>query len=302
MEQYLKLTNLLDNSDKNINFTIFKSQIHKKGMKFVYVQSKYGIHKIPYETFFTKRGVPLACQVNSVCKNQYIINKLNDIFNYKYDYSKFNYIDVKTPCTITCRKHGEFKMKASQHLSKRGCRECGIESSALKRCSDTKTFIKKAMKRLGTTQDIYDRCEYVHARAKVLIKCKKHGYYKITPNDHLTGYGCKNCAEENAFWGESEYEKMCNGRKPVLYKIKIYNEEEEFVKIGITVEGVYKRFIGNKLKNLGYKHEVLKVIQGDARYIWRLEKRVHSFYRKYKYTPKKWFKGHTECYKIKGEH
>ena len=55
MEQYLKLTNLLDSSDKNINFTIFKSQMYKEDMKFVYVQSKYGIHKIPYENFFIKR-------------------------------------------------------------------------------------------------------------------------------------------------------------------------------------------------------------------------------------------------------
>ena len=44
---------------------------------------------------------------------------------------------------------------------------------------------------------IYDRVEYVNARTKVLIECKKHGYFEMEPNKHISGRcGGRKCSNE----------------------------------------------------------------------------------------------------------
>lgn len=37
------------------------------------------------------------------------LEKANNKFGNKFDYSKVNYIDCNTPITIICPKHGEFE-------------------------------------------------------------------------------------------------------------------------------------------------------------------------------------------------
>lgn len=42
----------------------------------------------------------------------------------KYDYSKTVYVCAKDKVIIICPVHGEFKQKAGNHLSGRGCFKC----------------------------------------------------------------------------------------------------------------------------------------------------------------------------------
>ena len=43
----------------------------------------------------------------------------------KYDYSKVEYINARTPVSIICPNHGEFSQTPNAHLSqKQGCRQC----------------------------------------------------------------------------------------------------------------------------------------------------------------------------------
>lgn len=52
------------------------------------------------------------------------INKAKQIHGDKYDYKKVNYINAKTPITITCKKHGDFLQTPSNHLLNCGCPSC----------------------------------------------------------------------------------------------------------------------------------------------------------------------------------
>ena len=53
------------------------------------------------------------------------IEKANEVHGLgTYDYSKVNYIDIKTNVIITCLKHGDFPQVPSDHLSGCGCRKC----------------------------------------------------------------------------------------------------------------------------------------------------------------------------------
>ena len=52
------------------------------------------------------------------------------IYGDKYDYSKVEYINNKTEVTVTCPKHGEFKVRPDNHLTGRnGCPLCSVKHS-----------------------------------------------------------------------------------------------------------------------------------------------------------------------------
>ena len=57
------------------------------------------------------------------------------------------------------------------------------------------TYSVKAKKKHGDTYD-YSKVDYINAKTKICIICPKHGEFWQTPNDHLSGCGCKMCANE----------------------------------------------------------------------------------------------------------
>jgi len=54
-------------------------------------------------------------------------------------------------------------------------------------------FITKANKCHNNTYD-YSKVDYKSSNVKIRIRCPKHGEFKQTPNSHLSGRGCPNCA------------------------------------------------------------------------------------------------------------
>ena len=64
----------------------------------------------------------------SFMNKEYFIEKSRGIHGDKYDYRGVEYVDNKTKVKIVCPSHGEFYQTPSNHLLKRGCRKCGIES------------------------------------------------------------------------------------------------------------------------------------------------------------------------------
>ncbi len=110
----------------------------------------------------------------------------------KYDYSKVDYKKAINKVKIICKEHGEFLQTASDHLSSRGCKKCGIKLSANAKLSNTKEFIQKAILIHSDKYD-YSKVNYNKAIEKIIIICKNHGEFKQTPNDHLSNYGCPIC-------------------------------------------------------------------------------------------------------------
>lgn len=93
------------------------------------------------------------------------------------------------------------------------------------------------------------------------------------------------------FKSKSEWVKISN--TATFYKVRLYNEQESFIKIGITT-----RTVKIRLKNLPYKYEILKELKSDSSYIYDLEKRFLSFHKKNRYIPLIYFAGCTECFII----
>ena len=105
----------------------------------------------------------------------------------RYDYSKVEYSNNKTPVVIICKEHGDFQQSPYEHKNGQGCPKC-IKNRRLNKelfidlSNDIHDFIYN-----------YDKVYFVNSKTKVCIICTKHGEFLITPNHHLRGQGCPNC-------------------------------------------------------------------------------------------------------------
>ena len=128
-----------------------------------------------------------------ITKEEFII-RAKKVHSNKYDYSKVVYNGMHEMVSIICPKHGEFWQTPANHLSGKGCPECGnISRWNTKGRMTTQAFIEKAKKIHGDKYD-YSKVEYINSHTKICIICPIHGEFWQTPNNHLTKYGCKKCA------------------------------------------------------------------------------------------------------------
>lgn len=135
-----------------------------------------------------KQGCPVCAGSLKYTKETFI-EAARKVHGNRYDYSKVNYVNNKTPVIIICPIHGEFKQTPHKHLMGQGCFECFG-----KRRHTTEQFIEAARKIHGDKYD-YSLVEYIDAYTPVTIICPKHGEFKQRPNVHLNGSGCPSCVE-----------------------------------------------------------------------------------------------------------
>lgn len=155
------------------------------------------------------------CTGHFMDKNFFLI-KAKDIYKDKsgnplYDYSLVDYKDSSTYITIICHKidpktgkeHGKYSKTPNKHLSGQGCPLCGNESGGLKNSLSNEEFLKKAF-----TDEYEYLTEYVTAKTKIHIQCKKCGYkFWQEAFSHLSGCGCPVCNESKL---EKEVTKYLN--------------------------------------------------------------------------------------------
>lgn len=119
-------------------------------------------------------------------------NKANIIHNYKYNYSKANYINSKTKIEIICPIHGPFWQIPNGHLQGKGCPKCAIECKS-KKCRKTLDEFIKQSNKIHNNYYNYTKSNYINDSTKLEIICPKHGSFWQSPNKHLQGEGCPQC-------------------------------------------------------------------------------------------------------------
>jgi uncharacterized C2H2 Zn-finger protein len=143
------------------------------------------------------RGCPDCANVcrskKQVLTKETFIEKAKIVHKHKYGYSQFEYIGYQTKGIITCEVHGPFEQTPNNHLSGKGCPDCGIITRSQKKRSNKDSFIEQARLVHGYTYG-YLQFEYRGARIKGIIYCEDHGPFEKTPNNHLQGQGCPDCA------------------------------------------------------------------------------------------------------------
>lgn len=110
-----------------------------------------------------------------------------------YSYEKSVYVTSKTKVIITCPLHGDFKQTPCDHLSGRGCNECGKNKVREAISFNTEEFIIKAIIKHSNRYD-YSKVNYINNSTKIKIICNIHGEFQQIPNDHIGGHGCNSCS------------------------------------------------------------------------------------------------------------
>ena len=120
-------------------------------------------------------------------KNKFI-EESNKIHNNKFGYENVEYINYSTQVSITCYTHGVFQQRPSDHLNGKVCSKCAGNYKPT-----FNEFVEKATLVHGNTFKYYNQ-EYINSHTKIKIICNQHGEFSQTPTDHLSGYGCIDCA------------------------------------------------------------------------------------------------------------
>lgn len=121
-----------------------------------------------------------------------LINVLNIIHNFKYDYSKLVFNTIRDIGIIICPEHGEFNQSVSAHQSGSGCKDCMKVNFS----STTEEFIEKA-KKIHGDRYLYNNTIYTKAHNNLIITCKIHGDFEIIATNHINisiKRGCQKCA------------------------------------------------------------------------------------------------------------
>jgi len=167
---------------------------------------------------------------------QTFLDKANEIYGDKYDYSKVEYKNTNEKVIITCLKHGDFKQTPKCHFNSSGCYECKKNEILQKNIVENyKEFIEKANKKYNNKYN-YSKVEYINLSKKITIICPEHDEFQQTPHGHLSKSireACRKC----------------------LPKCKFNINEEEFIKIAKDKYG--DRYDYSKTK---YVNKITKII------------------------------------------
>ena len=148
-------------------------------------------------------GCPICGGTKKMTKEEFIENA-KIIHNNYFSYERCNFTNVNSKVIVTCPIHGDFEVKASNHLNGANCKKCSKEGilhditlrpkrNASTKKLTTETFKEKLKEKWGDKYICPEDTEYVNNRTPINILCKEHGIFTITPNHILSGRGCPIC-------------------------------------------------------------------------------------------------------------
>ena len=230
--------------------------------------------------------------------NEGLEDKLNTIHKNKYKYliPTDKHLKQDDNLLYVCKEHGQIEQKLLSHLQGHGCKYCGQFKKKIK--TDFFELVKD-----NVTLD-YSNFNYVNRQTKGLVKCKTctHEWY-VKPSHHLSyNTGCPVCSNDDKGFNKTAFKNRCKDNLGYIYLLKCSNNEEVFYKIGITSREIHKRFNSKNFIENKYKYNVISYIELESGIAYDLENKIKKYIKENNliYTPKIFFKGHTECFKKEG--
>lgn len=197
---------------------------------------------------------------------------------------------IKTKCV----KHGEFIIGYQAAINSSAvsiCPSCFKES----RSNGLSKFLIKAKDIHGELYN-YDKVEYFNNKTPVILGCNTCGTeWSVRPDSHLhMKSGCPVCNKNRAIYTDKYYEAhgiadhSCN-----LYLVEFSNENEKFIKIGLSTGDTRHRFRG---LHSHYEIKDILVYEGMFLNLYDVEQFIISSFKDHIHVPNMSFKGHTECF------
>ena len=225
-----------------------------------------------------------GCPECKKCKLSYstdtFIKKANKVHSNYYTYQSTVYTLAGNAVTVTCPVHGDFSVRANQHLAGQICMKCDIANK-------TKSVEEYLLEAAAIHNDKYDYSlvNYTTSKEQIRIVCPMHGEFKQRASDHLAGASCPSCAK---------YGFQPN-KPAILYYLKITTEDNQTLyKIGITNRTVNERF---NLADLQKIEIVKQKLYDNGQDALDWETKLKRIYKEYQYKgPDILSSGNTELF------
>lgn len=227
------------------------------------------------------------------------IKRSIEIHGDRYDYSKVEVNGIDNKVIIGCSVHGDYLVRCRTHLHGRNCSKCVDRINAKRVSLKEDEVVRRCVEIWGDRFD-YSEINYTKIVNKHKITCNVCGttfYQSLNSHIKHKANGCPICRRDRG-WKKSEWVEFCNNRgrlDPMVYIIRMFNSDEEFIKIGMTSTNIIERFKHSKLE---YEWEVLKEIKGSPLFIYDKEIELHQKFSRFKYHPIHTFKGVSECFSL----
>jgi hypothetical protein len=184
-------------------------------------------------------------------KNENFITQAILIYGDEYDYSKVNYKNNITKVDIICKIHGLFTQTPKNHINNHGCAKCGIISRSKTQSSSIEEFIKKANEANDFQYD-YSKVDYKNNKTKIVVLCKVHGEFEITPSHHYNGHGCKKCSN-NYRKSNFEYIEACKlvHNNFYDYSTTLYKSNKTKVRVICPLHGEFLQMAQHHINGCG---------------------------------------------------
>lgn len=197
-EEFVEKANIVHNNKYEYFNTTYSGRLNN----LIINCGKHGLFKQMAYVHLRGQGCPQCATENRRLNSDKFIKSVKAIHGNKYDYSNTVYITARNKINIICPMHGIFKQRPYDHLNGSGCPKCvglNIKTNG--------EFINES-KKIFENKFEYNNTKYVSSRSHVIITCKLHGDFNVTPNNHLSKQqGCPICKESK---GE---EKISNALK-----------------------------------------------------------------------------------------
>lgn len=234
-----------------------------------------------------------------------LVDRIKDIHGDKYGYEKVVYDTINTKITLTCKEHGDFQTTPkSIFLQGAGCNKCAYHTRGNSRRKTVEQFIAEAKAIHGDKYDYSTIKTYKNNSTPVTIICPVHGEFTKSPDNHINQkQGCKTCAYKGGKGGYTHSYFQHNPEEQTipgtLYAVRITHGTEHFIKIGITVKTVTKRFDRSEYKGMD-------IVTLHERYMplydaFCAEQNMIEQLQLYKFFTNTPFSGHTECFRVTPE-
>lgn len=225
------------------------------------------------------------------------IDSFQSVHGERYDYTEMHAVNARTPVKIICKVHGGFMQTPDNHQRGQQCRKC-TDVMQGRMCRRTQSVAIADLVEVHGDEYDYSQTKYVKDSLKVNIICKEHGMFSMRYGAHRCGQGCPKCGHDKLMGKYSEGFFKSNPKykdyPSHLYVIQVWNNNETFIKIGVTRTKIQKRFSGHV--QMPYEYKVIAVKSDTLYNCWMLETKLHELNEFTSYKPSIHFGGHTECF------
>jgi len=235
----------------NSKYDYSKSIYISSHSKLIIICSKHGdFQQIP-SSHMSGHGCHKCYHENQSIAKEEFINRSNKKHNRKYNYSLVKSFKTSDTVIIICPYHGKFEQKIKNHLSGYGgCKQCYTDNYHY----NENTFIKKSNE-VHNNKYNYSLINFIKLSEYIIIICKNHGKFKTTGANHLSGYGCVNCANDSKKNSLDDFISVSNviHKHKYNYSLVKYINNNSYIDIICPTHGSFKQKPRNHSGGFGCK-------------------------------------------------